>query len=402
MTSIVLFDYSNGFETDSESIVSITLGRPLALHEDDINVPLPSYLDDQSLDLHGVTPAVSMETQTESNSPFLQHIHLRKIQAKIHRLIYTSQSTPALSIQDKQVIRKGLFDELEAWLNKLPLLSLPSKNDPTAISSGFLHPSWYQALYHSACLLLYRPSSTFPAAPSLEADQDDNDVLQIVWQSSRNVLAKYLEVLRARRLNYSWVCLYTIFMAGLANVYSVGRCAQRRKQGIVAFIPPYLDVISDVRDCSNILTAICERWDDVRSSCEIFNRLSMSALKELAAIFFSPDGDSLVNKSWQKNTSTVTIDSPLCTHDSRQNLQGNIDDLLPYSMRAENSTQRQGLTQNRQMQDVSSFEKTPEMDDIIGFQELFQDMQDSIYDLNGSSSQSNEVMLGFSQGWFGR
>lgn len=80
-------------------------------------------------------------------------------------------------------------------------------------------------------------------------------------------------------------------------------------------------------------------------------------------------------------------------------------------MRAENSTQRQGLTQNRQrqgltqnkqMQDVSTFEKTPEVDDIIGFQELFQDMQDSIYDLTGGSSQSNEVMLGFSQGWFGR
>jgi hypothetical protein len=54
------------------------------------------------------------------------------------------------------------------------------------------------------------------------------------------------------------------------------------------------------------------------------------------------------------------------------------------------------------MQDVSTFEKTPEVDDIIGFQELFQDMQDSIYDLTGGSSQSNEVMLGFSQGWFGR
>lgn len=373
-----------------DRIVSITLGRPLSIHEDDINVSLPSHLPDQSLDSANVTPPSSVENST---SPFVQHIRLRKIQAKIHRLIYTSRTTPSLPLETKKEIRKELFDELETWAKQVSLLQLPSKDNPTVISSGFLHPSWYEALYHSACLLLYRPSPTFPAVTSLDADQDDDDVLQIIWQSSRNVLARYLEVLRARRLNYSWVCLYTIFMAGLANVYSVGRCAQGRKRRVITFLPPYLDVISDVRDCSNILTAICERWDDVRSSCEIFDQLSMSALKELITVSSRPDGEKSVPKSRQSTTSSSAANPSLCQVAPADGPSLSLDagtEIVP------------NFSTDEQMQNQSTFDCPSETNDILGFQDLFQDMQSSVHGLDDFYGQSNEVMLGFSQGWFSR
>ena len=370
--------------------MNISLGRPLTLHDDDINVPLPSAADDDALDQAPAGPFPTSQT----TSPFLQHIQMRKIQSKIHRFMYTSRSIQKLPLHEKQAIRRDIFNELQAWQRNLSLLPLLSTDNPSTARSTYLHPSWYQALYHSGCLLLFRPSATFPAMEGLESDGDMNDVIQMVWNSSRLVLAKYFELLQARHLNYSWVCLYTIFMAGLGNVYGVGRCAQRRKRGIIAFLPSFLDVVSDIRDCSNILMAICERWDDARSSCDIFNRLSMSALKELATTSFQQEHEMAAAVEADSNNEQMTTQpTSIITGNGQE--RGSTGNSLPF-LSYQQPSPSPGFPDTDMPVDQYPNIFLSEDDPIVEFEQTFQEMQDAL-NANGNM-KTDEVLLGFSQG----
>lgn len=368
-------------------IVTVSLGRPLALYDDDIHVPLPSGLDDASLDKLDT----SLDSQ-QKTSPFLHHIRLRMIQAKIHQSMYTSRSTQSLSLRERQLIRRDLYNQLQSWKEDLELLDLPTGDAASHTPSVFFHVNWYHALYHSGCLMLFRPSATFPAMQGLDDDEDIDDALLILWNSSRQVLANYLELLRARHLNYSWSCLYMIFMAGLANVYCVGCCAQRNRRGIAAFVPSYWDAISDSRDCSNLLTAFCERWNDARSSCDIFNRLSMSALKGLAAVSFpqshvngNSSREGIVERNLSQRLSEAT------TTEYKYGATG-----LPVN--AHQATDAFDFSETNRGLDEYPLSSLSEFDPIVDFQQVFQDMQNSIHRIN--FADTNEVLRGFSQDWF--
>lgn len=377
-------------------IVNISLGRPFNLQDDDIHVPLPSVFDDDYLD----QPQNGTDQASQTVTPFLQHIKLRRIQSKIHRSMYTSRAVQELPLCERQAIRGEIFNELLAWRSDISRLQLPatSKTSPVVISSNFLHPSWYQALYNSACLMLFRPSTTFPAMEGHESDEETDDVLRVIWESSRQVLAKYFDLLRSRHLNYSWVCLYTIFMAGLANVYSIGCCAQRRKRGILAFLPSYLDVVSDVRDCSNILTAICEKWDDARGSCDIFNQLSMSALKELAAASSHPITATVQNTETDMGACRPFPES-IPTANGTQTVQSASRMEIGPNPTQQSTFPLDGPVAFTHMEQQPTGVYT-EFDPIVDFQQLFQGLQDSVH--ANDVIESNEVMLGFSQEWFGR
>ncbi|CAK7231715.1 Rac GTPase-activating protein BCR/ABR [Sporothrix curviconia] len=314
-----------------ETIVNISLGRPLAIHDDDIDVPLPSAANDDDIGEEAPSTTASGAASEEATSPtslFLHHILYRRLQARIHRCMYTSRSVQTQPLHERRAQRRAIYRSLHEWqrgIEKLNLQEHHRADQPTR--SSFLHPSWYQALYHSACLMLFRPSTAFPALEKVYettgdddeaggdgAGTDNDDPLHILWTSSRGVLQRYGELLRARQFNYSWVTLYTIFMAGLANVYAVGCCAQRRKRWCrqahqvgretaassgtstpsSPFMPALLDVVCDFRDCSNILTAIGERWNDARAPYDTFARLSMSAMQELAAVTYRPNNSSCV------------------------------------------------------------------------------------------------------------
>jgi hypothetical protein len=167
-------------------------------------------------------------------------------------------------------------------------------------------------------------------------------------------------------------------MAGLANVYAVGRSAQKRKLDYVSFLPDWIEVMTDIQDCSNILTAICERWDDARSSCEIFSRLSTSAFKELMKVAtHSQEADALLLQQ-----------SPF----TNSNMQSTVDANMHYSSNAQVS--QPGLV--GQMQTFSP--RRVQDENMVGFQDLFQDMQSILQ--GRAYSGPNEVMMGLDRDWF--
>ena len=360
------------------------LSRPLTPSDDDIDTPLPSHFNDEYIahsppntDIHTPTPPTSI-------SPFIQLIRFRRILSRIHRTLYTNTASRLLSIEQREVIRHELLSELDEWRasNDRLLQLAPPKPGTEGVLSAFTDRNWYEAIYHNGVLLLYRPSTAFPHQ-SLQSSVGNEDNLRAMWNASRAVIYNYRMVLRARKLNYSWICLYSIFIAGLSNVYSVGRCAQRRVTDRTSFLPPVVDVVDDVRECSSILTAICERWDDARSSCEIFSRLSNGAIKEL-----------LKAQALQSNSmNTIQVAPPI------SNRPAIASDPAYGTPRMEWSGP-DGVVRHMSQagMDQVACSDQQQQDNVYEFQQLFQDMQTSLYDHGFDGS--NEVFFGFDKDWF--
>lgn len=299
-------------------------------------------------------------------------------------MLYTSTNTRLLSAEQREAIRQELLSELDDWrASNERLLKLSPKSSLDGVLSAFTDRNWYEALYHNAVLLLYRPSTAFPHQ-SLQSSVANEDNLKAMWDASRATIHNYKHVLGARKLNYSWICLYSIFIAGLSNVYSVGRCAQRRATDRTSFLPPVVDVVDDVRECSNILTAICERWDDARSSCEIFSRLSNGAIRELLKAQASQDDAPNTTQ-----TAPAVIGQPLMSADPGYGTQ------MPEWSGAGSHSRRPGTAGGL---DPMANTVPPQSDNIHDFQQLFQDVQTSFYDHGFDGS--NEVFFGFDKDWF--
>lgn len=288
---------------------------------------------------------------------------------------------------EKSSIRRGLRSELEAWRADVSKLELPAKTREGAPPGTFKSSSWYEVLYHNAVLLLYRPSPMFPNPGRRGDTEHEEGELQQLLDSAKASIKNYAELLRNRRLNYSWITLYACFMAGLAYVYGVGRSTKHKRQGRQVNVPHYLEVIENTRSCSNILVAICERWNDARGSCEIFDQLSNAVIQEaVKASYLSQPSAPMSPTQGQ--------------HIGRQ--------LPPPQQRPLSAFEPPNLTMDGavvpaaspvQSQYAFANAATPAaFSSPDDFQHAFQDLQAAVF--HDDFSGPNEVMLGFGQDWF--
>lgn len=261
-------------------VVSFTLGRPVALRDEDIDISYPSHLLDEEF---GPDRPISLPVSSESNpsgvSPFLHLIRIRHLSGKILSTMYAAKQKNDATLEERVRVRQQLSEEIIEWRNSTASLKLDEKvNDGQTFISCFLSPQWYEAVANNALLLLYRPSPylPYPALPTRGTGQWGD--LQHMFNAARSSITSYYKLHRNRQLNYSWITLHGVFIAGLAYVYGLSRALKDPTQGMP--IPDYLDIINDTRACSNVLVAICERWNVARSSCDLFNRLSIAVIKD--------------------------------------------------------------------------------------------------------------------------
>jgi hypothetical protein len=352
----------------------------VAIRDDEIDALLPSRFDDDS----GESEHWSRRENGEWICPFVEIIGLRRISGRIHQSLHMNLSLRELPYEQKVRLREELFEELTAWRQRLSTLAFDIWNQNHNSLSPFLTRAWYDVIYFNAAITLYRPSPLFPFDGNLDPSEDVA-IMRKLWTFSRSSVLKYSELLQQRRLNYSWITLYAVFMAGLSYVYSVSRISKkaRRPSEVVS----YMDVISDTRLCSNILVAICERWNDARRSCSIFDRLSMAAIQEAVGVTLQMQAGALHNINAE-----LTQQQPEQALGSDQNMTTGSS--MPHVMPVLNAPSVPRHFNSRGM---------PHLDEqnveYFDFENYFQELHGSI--IQPGSYPSNEVLLGFDQEWFG-
>ena len=259
--------------------MGFTLGRPLAIRDDEIDVPLPSPLSDEEIDAHNMTLTPSNPNDSPRLSPFLHLIRIRKLSGQILSTFYNSRHTHNTSLEEKKTVRQQFRHDIIAWRDDTKLLNLQKRGPgESSYLSCFLTEEWYEAVYNNALLLLYRPSPYLPHVDMEQSTDIEQPEVMVLLEAAKASIESYSTLRQKRRLNYSWITLHGVFLAGIAYVYGTGRLL--REPTYRALAPDILSIIEVTRGCSNVLVAICERWNVSRRSCDLFNKLSNAIITD--------------------------------------------------------------------------------------------------------------------------
>lgn len=289
-------------------VVSNTLGRPVAIRLEDIDVSLP----DPEFDLDITPPDSSFypsTTETFSRTALFVHVvRYRILCGKILDSLHGSQATPQkLDEPSALAIRESLAAELEGWRRDTVSLSLPAVDLSSTIPgnrSSFRAHEWYELLYYNALLILYRPcpalSATSPTVPI---------AIQTIFTAAKQSITLYAHLHRSRRINYTWITLHAAFMAGLSYIYAVGRHFRAKRRAVnggqsttmLNSDPSIIEIVNETRACSTVLVAVSERWSASRHPHEAFHRLSDAVLADAIEL--------LSNSPQQRNNQSLSSPS---------------------------------------------------------------------------------------------
>jgi hypothetical protein len=130
--------------------------------------------------------------------------------------------------------------------------------------------------------MLFRPS---PSIPDTTA-RNDSTALQRTFDSSRAAISLYANLHQSRKINYSWVTLHSVFMAGLSYIYAVRTHFQHARQhqpkSLLQTAPSIIQVVNDTRACSKVLVAVSERWESATRNCaEVLDKLSDAVVTDI-------------------------------------------------------------------------------------------------------------------------
>ncbi|KAH6687774.1 putative fungal-specific transcription factor, partial [Plectosphaerella plurivora] len=313
-----------------DRVASIALGRPLAIQLDDIDVQLP-HVDPEALQnvpsaaltSHSLATATLGTTEWYLATAIFVHIvRYRLICGKILNALHRSAGNDRASTLSYEAIRNDLAAELQSWhdgVSALPLLA-PDTASPAGRSS-FRCQDWYNLLYHNGILMLFRPS------PCLCDTSRNSTALQHVHDSSQSALLLYANLHRTGRINYSWVTLHSVFIAGLSYIYALRSHLQHTQtrqrndtNGPSACLntsPTIAQVVSTTRACSKVLVAVSERWAVARNCSEVFDKLSDAVV---ADVIESQMTQAATTQSQRGNYDDFTTTVP------QDNMHGSVDE----------------------------------------------------------------------------
>ncbi|KAF6825815.1 fungal specific transcription factor [Colletotrichum plurivorum] len=286
-----------------DRIASLILGRPLAIQLDDVDAELPRFEQVENLPATGSLTTATFGTAEWNlgTAVFVHIVRYRLICGKILNSLHRNTlARDHHSPGAYENTREDLASDLRAWRSQTSTLPLiPSSSSPAGRSS-FRSAKWYDLLYHNGILMLFRPS------PAVCDASRNSDVLQHMFDSSQEAIRLYAELHRSRRINYSWVTLHSIFIAGLSYIYALRNHLQHvQNRGNVGegggggggaatlrATPSISQVVNDTRACSKVLVALSERWAMARNSSEVFDRLSDAVVADVVEAQTAPQASS--------------------------------------------------------------------------------------------------------------
>lgn len=258
------------------------MGRPLAIHLDDIDVELPSPESDHVF----ATPLEPHEDTSPINRTAI-FVHITEYRLLCGKIIRSLHGLKRPGHDETRIIspRDSLVADLDSWRQNTGSLGLSTMSQDR---SSFRSHEWYEMLYCNAMLFLFRPS------PMLSDITRDSSSLKNIFSSAKQAITLYAYLHRSRKINYSWITLHSVFMAGLSYIYAVSRHFRERRRGsrggsLLASDPSAIEIVNDTRACSNVLVAVSERWNALRHCHEVFDRLSDAVLADAIKLQCAPN-----------------------------------------------------------------------------------------------------------------
>ncbi|KAF9884230.1 hypothetical protein FE257_001962 [Aspergillus nanangensis] len=188
-----------------DRVVSMALGRPFAMHDDDIDVLPFADVDDENIHLHGILPQDGFQP---SSMAVPRHIlSLRTIASDIASNVYSTTKTAQLSLEQREDVLQTIHRRLIDWRRNMPF-PLPDVNSQVP----HLSSSWFDLNYYTHVAMLYRPSPLFPIL--------DQAKVKVLAMAAAMSIRQAMNMHRQRRFAYNWLNLLGVFTSTLSLIYA--------------------------------------------------------------------------------------------------------------------------------------------------------------------------------------
>ncbi|KAK1448666.1 fungal specific transcription factor domain-containing protein [Colletotrichum melonis] len=229
-----------------DRMMAISLGLPVALIDENVDVPLPGL------------------TIEEFASPDRQHfasilqtnrhvIQLRQLEDRILKQIHTRKQheVAALSQADRRAIVQNIRSEIENWYSNGCLVS-PLEPDNVPIHNSV---TWLSARYYHLLLLLHYPCHFNSCGTIVSAVE--------LLRFAQKHLQSTSVLLQQRQLPLNRVTLCRLFPVGLVLIHSFIACAAECTS---------FSARDEVAVIVSILEAFPEGWNQARQAAQVFRQ----------------------------------------------------------------------------------------------------------------------------------
>ncbi|KAL4949083.1 fungal-specific transcription factor domain-containing protein [Aspergillus filifer] len=183
-----------------DRVVSMALGRPFAIQDDDITVEPFADTDDENITPDGILP--TRKLGPSSMAVPLHILQLRRIASIIGTEIHSRRKTY------DQEVWEDIHKRLIEWRRSMPF-PLPDSTSRVP----HLCTSWFDLNYYTHLIMLYRPSNAQTAI--------DTRTVEILSESSSMAIREANNLARQQRFAFNWLNLMTVFNASLTLIFSV-------------------------------------------------------------------------------------------------------------------------------------------------------------------------------------
>ncbi|KAL3249253.1 hypothetical protein ABHI18_011714 [Aspergillus niger] len=184
-----------------DRLIASTLGRPLGIADEDISIGLPREFNDNWTE----TPGASAMTIP------LQVVRLRRIFSRIYRYLFNNQPPPPPT--EVAITLSHFRQELDDWRQEAPVYA------PALLYST----SYYDYLYATTLLLMYRPSPRNPTPDATSIVSCGNASIQVI--------RSYWDSYSQGKLKWIWLTLSQVYFAGITILWCLNHNLQSVREG---------------------------------------------------------------------------------------------------------------------------------------------------------------------------
>ncbi|OAL47779.1 hypothetical protein IQ07DRAFT_681933 [Pyrenochaeta sp. DS3sAY3a] len=240
--------------------VSVALGRPPAISDEDIDVDYPLDVDEHIEDV-GVLQAASEDRFADRTTPpttltaFIHFLRLRSIESRIEQVIYR----PNKKSQADTAVVENFLAQLAGWRAAVLTTYNESSMEPQKRSASL---DMFMLPYYKCIRLLLHSQ--------LPRKNPNPQHLKICAEACAGLCGAYKRLNRINKVDCSPLALQSLFLSGLTLLY----CAWLAPPGT-------LDVSDAITNCNLMLYVMAERSPSAQRYRDVFERIKMNVMDVL-------------------------------------------------------------------------------------------------------------------------
>lgn len=233
------------------------LGRPVGIPEESIGTPFPSALDDSLIENNNSKdPPLLKSDSLTYKSISLAFFEMRRIQGEVQKVLYENFDIPR-NFSGLHEWKLDIIEKLKNWKLHLPKTEREMNCD--------FNVEFFNLNYNHTVLMIHglSPKNTKLSVPDFIRLQD----------SSKEIIHCYNQLHASKCINYTWVTVHNLFLAGTCYLYAIYSSDDVCKQNSLN------EVKMVSRECINVLNSLIDKCAAAYNCRHSFEVLTAAVVK---------------------------------------------------------------------------------------------------------------------------